>query len=456
MSEKFFLKDGTAMSIDNAADHISKLYLYARQDVLRQKAEEMKIPLTQLSKSDNEPEDFKKNVILLANKAREQAGNVHLLGTTGAVSIQDVAISPFNAVVQDIGSNMDTEFELSEFFPELMQTNSQQIVTTLVNAISGQVPQQVPNSPFPTRPKRGYQRLVFQGAGFAEKVDFDEWDLTSVPSFDNWSDLGVLQRFSFEHITSMVRIYTTFKLLIEQVMRTGQYTYFNDLVNYGIPSGNTLAPVGGSGAYWTLDGKTPNAAANPMADFAYWFSDNTQLGLRAEYVRKVIMTRKTFNFYLQNANTKAVDTLSFNNPSLFAGGAESYNNAQRQSAASLGRALFGYNVELVVSDQRWLPETVGANGTITVGNPTYILQDGYIYFGIDTKKFGDSLGSLVFTPNIAKGGIFTPQPGIALGVNDSTLPINGGVFNPTASAYVKANAGVRIANVKNIYMARVF
>lgn len=465
MNQQFYLKDGTAMSVDNAAQYITDLYEKTRGDFLKEKALSLGMNLTQLSTGKGNTVNFTlPNCALMAEAASKRllskqygnANGVHLLQTTGAVTIQDVAISPFNAVVQNIGSNMDTTFELSEYFPETMQTNTQQIATTLVNAISGKVPQQSPNSPFPTRPKRGYERLVFQGWGYAEKVDFNEWDLTSLNAFDNWSDLGVVQRFSFEHITSTVRMYTAIKLLVEEVMRTGQYTYWDQLVNYGVPSENRLLPASGVGGYWSLDGgKTTNPNANPPQDFAYWFSDNTQLGLRAEYVRSVSMTRTTFNMYLNNANTRAVDTLAYNNPELFGKPAD-YNNRVRTYSPAFGRALFGYDVEIKVSDQRWLPETVEADGTITVENPEYILKDGYIYFGVDTQRFGDTLGHVVFTPNIAKGGVFTPQPGIALGVNDSTVPLAGAVFDPTASAYVKANLGIRIANPQNVFSARVF
>jgi hypothetical protein len=265
----------------------------------------------------------------------------------------------------------------------------------------------------------------FAGGTFKEAILFDESDILYLRELgsNDPSRQGIRQHLDIAIDRLNRRIEARIEKLRWDAIFTGGFSYLSTTHSYGIPAANRSVPVG---AVWSSDGINANNAANPIADLRYWLMGGYSTYRKYKFT-KIIMSKNTARWILENTNTKTYLSSMYANPTL----------PEYDINKVLSFVLPGIP-PVDVYDGWYQAETIDGNGKLTVGDATFFIPDGYIFFECALPG-GDKIGEFVQGANLASGSLESPGVGKFLVVEENIAPgTKGGPSNP----YISVLGGV--------------
>lgn len=373
-------------------------------------------------------------------------------------------IADYNAVVDglvwQIGSTLDDKFSLSNSFPDKPLPATDQIFVEWIEGTKGLAQDYLlgDNVPEVRRLSRGSYN--YTAPAVREQKIYREQDIlfTRQLGNGNFSERGILQQISYDSLDGYVKMMSKKKYNLSNFVFNGSYTFSPSTgsapitITSGVPSGNTLVPIG---AVWgTASGGTyiPNSAANPIADIQYWFSSSGPLKRLLPFVKSLVMNPNTQFLFLQNANTQAYANRILTNDALM-------RNNDVFSMAKVAEITVPSvkKFDIVVDYSGYQPDVVTGGVPVDTTALQYFIPDGKIYFELEIPAtYGSPLGDFVFLGQIQNGGFINPAPGPFIILEDNTVPgSRGGLGNPFLSLIYGFMGGPRIRRPNDLIIASV-
>lgn len=237
------------------------------------------------------------------------------------------------------------------------------------------------------------------------------------------------------------RLEARIELLRWQAIINGGFSYLNQTVSFGVPSGNRAVPVG---ALWSLNGISANNSADPLVDIRYWLGGGLA-GFRKYKVSKMVMNPNTARWILDNTNVRSFITSYGANPQ--------FNNFELNKVLQF---VIPGAPEAVIYDGWYQTESVDSSNKITVSDAVYFLPDGYIFFEVSNLPGGDKIGEFVECINLQSGSLDAPGVGKFLIVEDN-IPAGtrGGPRNPYMDLWAGVNGGPKLDRPFDVLTAKV-
>lgn len=265
----------------------------------------------------------------------------------------------------------------------------------------------------------------FTPAYYKEAIHYDEKKILFLRELgqNDPSKRGIRQKIDLDIDRLNRRLEARIEYERWQAIFNGGFSWMGKTVSFGIPSGNTAVPVG---ANWSSDGTSANNSADPVKDLRYWLTGGLA-EFRKYKIGKVVMNPNTARWILDNSNTRAWVSSIGGNPNLM----------KWDVPTVLGFLIAGCPpVEIY---EGWYQEETITSGVITVGNATYFIPDGKIFFEVSNLPGGDVIGNFTQTVHLSSGSLDAPGYGKFLVVEENIAPgTKGGPGNP----YVDIIAGV--------------
>lgn len=383
-----------------------------------------------------------------------RVGDVKL---TGAVQTQDlikfaggesgsgVQVSNFSTLftylIRQIGSTEDPSWALSEFFPDAMYT-SWQIALDIMDANIGTLFPRAMQTPVPQVPRLGNKIYTFTPFTWAAEQVFSEEDIFQrFLGSQNIAQNGLIQRLGYAAYNMFVRMFTTKKLLLSQMIFNGSVTWNGVTLSAGIPSANQLVPVGPNwGTYSSGTGLwTINSSAYPLLDIQYALNQYPQLRKYQGLKKKMFLNPNTHMLFFANPNNQNTIQYSMANEKVL--NPEDPFNMKTAIKYFMGSQN---DIEVVVVNDQYIPEANDPFGN-TAGVSTYLFPDSKILFAIDTSSYGGPLGEFAYSIAAQNGGMFNPQVGPYVVMEDCSAPgSRGGVGNPSINVIAGFNGMPKI------------
>lgn len=344
-------------------------------------------------------------------------------------------------VVREIESDPKTYIG-ARYLPDVSIPASR-IRVEVIEATGGMTNEHLPG----TNPKYidsfGTRVQEYQPPYYKEAVHYDEQRILYLRELGQQGHniRGIEQYMEIDIMRLDRRIETRKEKQRWDVIFTGGFTWMGKTLSFGIPAGNRAVPVG---AAWSSDGINANASANPVQDLRYWLMGGLA-AFRKYNVTKIVMNPNTARWILDNPNTRAYLQSMAANPSF----------ANYDLNATLKFLIPGLP-EVEIYNAWWQDQTVNAStGHTTVGDATYFVPNGYIYF--ETSLPGsDKIGDFVQGAHLGTGTVSDPGFGKFLIVEDCTVPgSKGGPSNPYIDIVAGVYGGVKLDRPFDVLTAYV-
>ncbi len=272
----------------------------------------------------------------------------------------------------------------------------------------------------------------FEPPAWKEAIHYDEAKLLYLRELgnNNTNVRGVQQYIDLDIDRLNRRLEARIEKLRWDAIFTGGFSYMSKTFSYGIPSQNEAVPVG---AVWSTDGINANSSADPLVDIRYWCLGG-YAPFRKYKIGKMIMNPNTARWILDNPNVQSLVRQYFASDVF---GAFELNKSIQM--------LIPGAPTIEVYDGWYQEETISAAGKITVGNATFFIPDGSIFFEVSSLPGGDKIGEFVMGMHLADGSIQSPGFGKFLVIDDNTAKgTRGGPGNPFVDIVAGCYGGVKM------------
>lgn len=257
----------------------------------------------------------------------------------------------------------------------------------------------------------------FSGGTYKETLIYDEKDILHLRRLgkNDTSQRGIRQYLDMGIDRLNRRIEARIEYERWQNIFNGGFTFLGRTFSFGIPAANQTVPLG---AVWSTDSINANNSANPIADIRYWVTGGLD-AFRKYKIKKMVMNPNTARWIMENTNTKSYLSSIGANPSM--------NEWSLQRVMDF---LIPAGPAVEVYEGWYQSESVDSDGKISVGDATYFIPDGKIFFEA-TLPGGDMIGEFVQGIHLASGSIDDPGYGKFLVVEECIAPgTRGGPKNP--------------------------
>lgn len=329
----------------------------------------------------------------------------------------------------------------SRYLPSV-SVPARKIRNEVIEANGGLTNEHVPG----TNPKYvqsfGTRVQEFVAPEYKEAIHYDEPKILYLRELGqtDTSKRGIKQYIDNDSDRLNRRLEARIELLRWGAIFDGSFDWMGVTFSYGVPNANRAVPLG---AVWSSDGINANNSANPLIDIRYW----TQGGLAAfrKYkITKMIMNGNTSRWILDNTNTRSF---------IASLGANSAFSAGFDLDTVLKYAIPGSPPVEVYNG--WYQQETITDGKITVGNATYFIPDGYIFFECSLPG-GDKIGEFVQGAHLATGSVDAPGYGKFFVVDDNLASgTKGGPGNPYMDLIAGVYGGVNLQRSFDLLTAKV-
>jgi len=338
--------------------------------------------------------------------------------------------------------NDPTTFKGAKYLPSVA-IPAEKIYVDVVEASGGMTQEHVLGTSPKTVQGVGNRVQEFEGGAWKEELVMDEKQILHLRSLGSRdpSMRGARQRIDLNVDKLNRRLETRIEYLRWQTIFDGGFSYLGRTVSFGIPAGNQATPLSGN---WSLDGITANAAAKPVTDLRYWLMGGLA-AFRKYKVRKVVLNPNTARWILDNAEVKSLIQYRF----------AAENFAEYDLNRTLQFLIPGLP-EFEIYDGWYQSESVDSNFKVTVGDATYFIPDGKMFFEVGNLPGGDMIGEFQQGVHLVGGTIDSPAFGKYLIVEDNTVPgSKGGPQNPYISMVAGVHGGPKLDRAFDVLTAKV-
>lgn len=256
----------------------------------------------------------------------------------------------------------------------------------------------------------------FEPPAFKEAIHYDEKKLLWLRELggNGRNQRGIRQYIDLDVDRLNRRLEARIEKLRWDAIFTGGFTYVGATISYGFLTGNKATPVG---ALWSLDGVNANNSADPVKDIRYWTLGGLA-AFRKYKIRKAVMNPNTARWILDNSNVQALIKTYFSSD-IF-GAYELNKTIQFLIPGAPEIVVYDgwYQTESSAAGQATSTGGTSVAGQLTVGNATYFIPDGGIFFEVSSLPGGDKIGEFVQGVHLAEGTLDNPGYGKFLIVED--------------------------------------
>lgn len=354
--------------------------------------------------------------------------------------VTDEQTSVIQKLIMEIVNDPST-YMGSKFLPSVAQP-VRKIRNEVIEASGGLTNEHVP----------GTQPYYVQGIGsrvqefiapeYKEAIHYDEPMILWLRELgkQDVSKRGIKQRIDLDSDRLNRRLEARIEKLRWDAIFNGSFTWMGATFSYGIPTANRAVPVT---AVWSSDGIVANNTANPLIDLRYW-TMGSLAAFRKYKITKIVMNGVTSRWILDNTNTRSfVESL----------GGNSAFSAGFNLDAVLKYAIPGCPpVEIY---DGWYQNETTVAGKLTVGDATYFIPNGYIFF-VCALPGGDAIGEFVQGAHLATGSVDAPGFGKFFVIDDNLASgTKGGPANPYMDLISGVYGGVNLQRSFDVLTAKV-
>lgn len=338
--------------------------------------------------------------------------------------------------------NDPSTYRGSKYLPSVSVPTTK-IYVDVVEASGGLTAEHVLDTDPKTVQGVGNHTQEFEGGAWKEQMIMGEREILRLRQLgsNDRSMRGARQRIDLNVDKLNRRLEARIEKLRWDAIFNGGFTYFGRTISFGVPAGNQATPLG---AVWSTDGINANGSANPLKDLRYWLLGGLA-GFRKYKVRKAVLNPNTARWILDNSNVSSLIQYRF----------AAENFAEYDLNRTLQFLVPGLP-EFEIYDGWYQDETYDSDGKATVGNATYFVPDGYIFFEVSNLPGGDMIGEFQQGIHLAGGSIDSPAFGKYLVVEDNTVPgSKGGPAHPFISLVAGVHGGPKLDRAFDVITAKV-
>ena len=301
-------------------------------------------------------------------------------------------------VIREIETD-PTEYVGAQYMPAI-EIPSTTVFVDVLEARGGIVNEHTLGTDPQATPRRQFRTQQYAPGAYKEFIRFNEVDILRLRELglNDQSKRGIRQHLNENALVLNNRIEARMELLRWQAIFNGTYVYDGKTVNFGVPAGNQVSPV----VPWaTVIGGilTANPLSNPIQDLRYWIMGG-YANYRKYKITKIIMNPNTERVFLDNPAVQSLIQSRF--------ASETYKMHNINEVVGF---LIPGMPPIEVYKGWYQPEAINnTTGQITVGNATYFIPDGAVFFECklpDMNKIGD----IVMTLSLSNGSVDSPAPG---------------------------------------------
>ncbi|MDX1409532.1 MAG: major capsid protein, partial [Saprospiraceae bacterium] len=317
------------------------------------------------------------------------------------------------------------------------------IRTEVIEATGGLTNEHMPGTDPQFIQRFGTRVQEYTPPKYKEKIHFNEEDILYLRELgNNGRNVRGIRQYIDKSVDQLNRrLEARIEKLRWDTIFDGGFSYFSKVVSFGIPSANRVVPLG---AVWSSDGISANDSAEPLEDIRNWTMGGTA-AFRKYKIRKMVMNPNTARWILDNANVQSLVSRYFSN--------DVFGPYELNKTIQL---LIPGAPEVVIYDGWYQEQSVDGSGKITVGDATYFIADGLIYFEVSNLPGGDQIGEFVQSVHLAEGSVDTPGFGKFLIIEDNTQPgTKGGPSNPFIDIIAGVYGGPKLDRPFDVLTANV-
>ena len=303
-----------------------------------------------------------------------------------------------NAVVEEISAEPSKDSIAKQLLP-VVDLPAAIIEHEVLSAMGGKTGERVMGAPGKSIAGQSSQPKIFKPGSYQEFIEFTESDLLKLRKLGTIGDRGVtgltggelnwLERAAKK---LKMRLENRLHQLIWDAIFTGQYLYQNVAFSFGIPSGNLISTA----SNWATTG------TDPFKDLVTILKTNSKLLKYQGAIKALVINPKTEADIIK----RALEAGYITNNNIASAGI----NVVRQFAAP---GLPEFHVcNDVIAD-----ETVAADGSITLGDATFMVPDGKILVVIDFAQKSamfPEYGQMQITENMNDPSASLDKPAVGI------------------------------------------
>jgi hypothetical protein len=262
---------------------------------------------------------------------------------------------------------------------------------------------------------------------------------------------GIAQYLSIWTEQLAIRAYTKKQILLQEAIFQGNFTWYGQTFSFGVPSGNTFAPI--TGQPWaTLQAGVlqMNPAALPLTDIRYFISNSSSLRRLKPFIKGIVMNRLTHSWFYTNPEVQQLIQYGYMaNPDIIS------KEPRGVTMEGMIEYFLGGDIKIAVYVD---DSTYQADANDPLGNPAgsvnYFIPDGQILFVYDLMSYGGDMVDFVYTPAIQNGGSFLDaRPGLFMVMEDLTQAgTYGGYENPSIKLLCGFNGMPRVKRPNDLFV----
>jgi len=330
----------------------------------------------------------------------------------------------------------------SKYLPSLA-TPATRIYVDVVEASGGLTNEHVEGTDPKTVQGIGTHTQSFEGGVWKEELVMVEKDLLRLRELgQNDRSMRGARRYIDLNVDKLNRrLEARMEKLRWDTIFSGGWSYLGRTVSFGVPGGNQVTPVGDD---WSADGDNADNNADPVKDLRWWLFGGEPL-FRKYKVSKIVSNPNTARWVLDNENVQSLIKSRFS--------AENFSDYDlNKSLQFLIPGLPPWEVY-----NGWYQSETVTNNVVSVGDATYFIPDGYLFFEVSNLPGGDVLGEMVQGVHLASGSVDTPGFGKYIVIEDNTAPgTKGGPQNPYISMVAGFRGGAKLDRPFDVLTAKVY
>jgi len=372
------------------------------------------------------------------------------LGTTGSDYLDGTSL--ITGVIEQVTPVVENEV-IAKMFPE-GEYEANKLFMDVWQPITGMTHQNAMDTPVQVVQKRGFQTEEWLPPFAIEMIQINQNEALNLrdPGNQNLAIRGLAACMSKWSAQLTHRGGTRRMNDIYQAIFTGSYTWQDQSISYGIPSGNRFTAGALNGVWGSVSGSNivPNANSNPILDLIT--IRNLLLILYKNLNVTLIMNPITGSLFNQNPTVINRVNTQYSDRIMQKHGDNNPNSVKSVLSYYLGADL---DIDVMYDASAYIADVNDPNGH-AAGTTNYLLPTGQIWIKVDTNAFGAPYGEYAYSLAAQNGGMQNARPGKFFQIIDSMASNTiQGVTQPMIALMNGWRGGVRLPRYFDVFTFNV-